>query len=208
MLLLRVELPDRPGALGQVATAMGGVGADISAIEIVERRSDGHVIDDFILAMPPGSLAETIINACAEMPDVKVLWLSRYPDQWNLESDIEVINRMSKQRARAAEILTEDAPTVFRCEWASLVDRKGLKVLHATERAPEFTADQLRELGDLAKAGRHAMGEDWMPDWGDVAVAAAPVDEDRTLLVGRQGGPEFLDSELFRLEHLASVARA
>ena len=47
-----------------------------------------------------------------------------------------------------------------------------------------------------------------MPDWGDVAVAAAPVDEDRTLLVGRQGGPEFLDSELFRLEHLASVARA
>lgn len=186
---------------------MGGVGADISAIEIVERRSDGHVIDDFILTMPPGTLAETIINACADMPDVKVLWLSRYPDQWNLESDIEVINRMSKQRGRSAQILTEDAPTVFRCEWAALIDRQRLVVLHATERAPEFTADQLRALGDLSQASRHLMGEGWMPDWGEVTVASAPIDDERTLLVGRQGGPEFLDSELLRLEHLASVAR-
>jgi len=33
--LLRVELPDVPGSLGAVATALGAVGADI------ERSSDG-----------------------------------------------------------------------------------------------------------------------------------------------------------------------
>ncbi|MCW2770497.1 MAG: amino acid-binding protein, partial [Aeromicrobium sp.] len=35
--LLRVELPDVPGSLGTLATALGGAGADIEAIEIVER---------------------------------------------------------------------------------------------------------------------------------------------------------------------------
>lgn len=206
-MLLRVELPDRPGTLGHVATAMGTVGADISAIEIVEKHGDGSVIDDFILTMPPGSLAETIISACAEVPDVHVLWLSRYPDQWNIESDIEVINRMSQHRPQAAAILTEDAPTVFRCEWAALVNRDDGEVLHATEKAPEFTVEQIHALGELSTPVRRDMGADWMPDWGEVAVASAPVDDRRTLLLGRQGGPAFLDSELFRLEHLASAAR-
>ncbi|SER66749.1 hypothetical protein SAMN05443377_10584 [Propionibacterium cyclohexanicum] len=186
---------------------MGTVGADISAIEIVEKHGDGSVIDDFILTMPPGSLAETIISACAEVPDVRVLWLSRYPDQWNIESDIEAINRMSKHRGRAAQILTDDATTVFRCEWAALVNRQTREVVHATDKAPEFTPAQIDALGDLSAPVRREMGADWMPDWGEVTVAGAPVDEQRTLLLGRQGGPAFLDSELFRLEHLASAAR-
>ena len=33
--LLRVELPDVPGSLGRVATAIGEAGGDIEAIEIV-----------------------------------------------------------------------------------------------------------------------------------------------------------------------------
>ncbi|MFT8395993.1 amino acid-binding protein [Propionibacterium sp.] len=186
---------------------MGTVGADISAIEIVEKHGDGSVIDDFILTMPPGSLAETIISACTEVPDVRVLWLSRYPDQWNIESDIEVINRMSKNRSEAAIILAQDAPTVFRCEWAALVNRKNGAVHFSTAKAPDFTVEQIGALGELSQPARHEMGPDWMPDWGEVTVASAPVDEERTLLLGRQGGPAFLDSELFRLEHLASAAR-
>ncbi|MDQ3591372.1 MAG: amino acid-binding protein, partial [Actinomycetota bacterium] len=34
--LLRVELPDVPGSLGTLASALGTTGADIQAIEIVE----------------------------------------------------------------------------------------------------------------------------------------------------------------------------
>ena len=40
--LLRVELPDVPGSLGRVATAIGEAGGDIEAIEIVEHRGVGH----------------------------------------------------------------------------------------------------------------------------------------------------------------------
>src|SRR5680860_290929 len=42
--LLRVELPDVPGSLGVLATALGDAGADIEAIEIIEHRDDGMIV--------------------------------------------------------------------------------------------------------------------------------------------------------------------
>ena len=41
---MRVTLPDRPGSLGAVATAMGGVGADINAVEIVSAPGAGTTV--------------------------------------------------------------------------------------------------------------------------------------------------------------------
>ncbi|MDN5805244.1 MAG: amino acid-binding protein, partial [Microlunatus sp.] len=60
---MRVALPDRPGSLGAVATAIGSVGGDINAVEIVE-KGNGVVIDDFIFGLPPNQLPETIVVAC------------------------------------------------------------------------------------------------------------------------------------------------
>ena len=39
--LLRVELPDVPGSLGRLASAIGASGANIDAIEIVARDGGG-----------------------------------------------------------------------------------------------------------------------------------------------------------------------
>ena len=38
--LMRVSLPDVPGSLGAMASAIGAAGGNIEAIEIVEHRSD------------------------------------------------------------------------------------------------------------------------------------------------------------------------
>jgi len=35
--LLRVHVPDRPGSLGALATALASVGADILSVDVVER---------------------------------------------------------------------------------------------------------------------------------------------------------------------------
>lgn len=42
--LIRVQLPDRPGALGAVASRIGSVGGDVVSIEILER--DGGIVVD------------------------------------------------------------------------------------------------------------------------------------------------------------------
>jgi ACT domain-containing protein len=49
-LLVRVSLPDRPGALGSVASRIGAVGGDIVSVDIL-RREDGHAVDEFVVEL-------------------------------------------------------------------------------------------------------------------------------------------------------------
>src|SRR5690625_5317624 len=75
--LLRIELPDVPGALGAVATALGEAGADITAVEVVEHR-DGWVVDDVLLDLQPPDLPDRLVSACQSVDGVRVHWVSRY----------------------------------------------------------------------------------------------------------------------------------
>jgi hypothetical protein len=93
--LLRISLLDRPGALGAVATALGEAGANIHAMEVVE-RAGGYVVEDFLVRLPPGRLIDTLVAACHKVPDVSVEWVSRYPSDGNLQSDLETLERQDE----------------------------------------------------------------------------------------------------------------
>lgn len=204
MLLIRLVLPDRPGQLGAVASAMGTVGADIQAVEIVE-RDETSVVNDFMLELPPGSLPDELVSACTQLDGVEVLWLSRYPESWGLESDIQLLNRMVAEPEAAAEILADAAPVVFHCHWALLV---GLEpeahLVGATQLAPALGPEHLAQLGDLSSLGRVDLPDGWLEHWGATTCAVAPTSSAQTVVLGRQGGPAWLDSELARLRLLAS----
>jgi ACT domain-containing protein len=61
---LQVSLPDRPGSLGMLASAIGSAGADIRGLEVV-KSEDGTGYDDIIVAVPgtdPSDLVE-ILNS-------------------------------------------------------------------------------------------------------------------------------------------------
>lgn len=207
MFLMRVSLPDRPGALGAVATAVGLVGCDIRSIEIVESR-EGHGIDDFMLDIPTGVLPDTVVSACQEVPGVQVLWISRHHDNGTLLTDLATLEQMTRDPQHAAEVLVDSAPPVFHCQWAVLVHRarNRLEVSYATAMAPDLDEDALRRVGDLDTDGSAELAAGWVPAWSESTLAWAPVGEDRTILVGRTGGPDWLPSELARLRHLSALA--
>lgn len=184
---------------------MGTVGVDITAMEIVE-RGDGWVVDDFMVTLPPNGLADTLVSTCNEIDGVKVQWISRYPDSWGLEGDIEVLNRMVAEPEHAAEILTEAAPLVFHCQWAALLDARTGEMLAGSDQAPDFDASNVAVLGELRKLRALSLQRDWLPMWGDTEAAICPVPGRRSLVLGRQGGPVFVDSELKRLQHLAAMS--
>ena len=64
--LLRVLLPDRPGMLGAVATALGETGADILSVDVVERAA-GVAVDDLIVELAPGKLADSLVTAASAL---------------------------------------------------------------------------------------------------------------------------------------------
>lgn len=202
--MIRIQLPDTPGSLGSVATAMGTANADISAIEIVEKGPD-YVIDDFILTLPPTTMPDTLVSACGMLDEVHVLWLSRYPENWSIESDIAALNRMSEDPEHSAEILCGAVPVVFHTQWAALFDVDE-QVIISTALAPEFTAEGIARLAPMGRTHTAELEADWMPGWGDTIIAVVPLSQGRCLVVGRQGGPGFLASELNRLQHMAALA--
>jgi hypothetical protein len=184
---------------------MGRAGADINAVEIVEKY-EGYAIDDFMVELPVGTAADSLVTACESEPGVEVVWVSHYPEAWGLQADVDVLNAMTEEPDRADEILTTQAPAVFRVSWAVLVDRNGGGVLTHSEMAPDLDAAGVAALGPLDELRSGELPEDWIPGWGEMLIAVAPMRRDAAIVLARRGGPEFIKSELARLRHLAALA--
>lgn len=195
MLLLRVELPNVPGSLGRLASAIGAAGGDIEAIEIVDKRPDGTDVDDVLLDMVDGAMPDSVVSACNAVDGVQVLWISRYLAGGNLFLDLEVVESLTTEPEIALDRLVEALPVAFRCEWAARVSigEGGAEIECATEGAPTTI-----ELQPGLGPARQSVGDD--------LVAVAPVGRSRLVAIGRRGGPPFLDSELARLGHLVGLA--
>ena len=209
MFLMRITLPDRPGSLGSVATAMGGVGADINAVEIVEKRAEGSVVDDFIVDLPPNQLPETLVTACQNLPGVRVEWIARYPEGGGLQSDLEALERMTADPPHAAETLVSLCPVVFRSHWASLLDLSdgAARACSWTTLAPDLTPELAAKFMPFDTTHRIDLEAEWTPGWADTTAVVTPLTRDRVIIIGRLGGPSFLDSEIARLHHLAALVK-
>ena len=70
--VVRIALPDRPGALGLVASRIGAVGGDIVAINILEREH-GHAVDEFVIEIGGHHLIELLQTEIHEVDGVTVL---------------------------------------------------------------------------------------------------------------------------------------
>ncbi|MCU1677759.1 MAG: amino acid-binding protein [Frankiales bacterium] len=210
--LLRVALPDRPGALGAVATAIGAVGGDIESIVVVERTAEAAV-DDILVHLPTGALADTLYTAVAST-GARVESLRRWAGAIDLHRDMDLVEELAiAERASVLMVLTEFVPDVLRCAWSLLIGKEEAKagLLAGSTAAPELDEVDVSWL-PMVKARRVATDEPWLPAdlrREDMQLAAAPVGGSPVaLVVGRPGGPPFLDSELARLAHLCSLAAA
>jgi len=70
--VVRIALPDRPGALGLVASRIGAVGGDIVAINILQ-RDGGQAVDEFVVEIGGEHLVELLQNEIHEVDGVTVL---------------------------------------------------------------------------------------------------------------------------------------
>jgi hypothetical protein len=192
--LLRVELPDVPGSLGRLATAIGEAGGDIEAIEIVEKNHDGTAVDDVLLETAPGGMPDSIVSACNALDGVRVIWISRYAAGGNLFLDLEAVEALTEEPAHAMERLVDVLPQTFRADWAARVHRVDGMLDH-TESAPDLPFVEIEHSTALDLDGEP-----------DTLCAGARIDGNQIVVIARRGGPEFLDSELARLGHLVSLA--
>jgi hypothetical protein len=206
--LLRVVMPDRPGSLGAVATAIGVAGGDIVGLDVVEHRRDGRAVDDVLVALPSGRLPDGLVSACLSVDGVEVEFVGHYSPGAHLHRDLEAVEAMTAEPAQAEDVLVDLVPGVFRSGWAVLVADEGgtVTVLRASTGAPRTDLDPT--WLPLTGPRRLAPRPGWSPEsWHDVEAVAVPVGSPhRAIVFGRDGGPRILDSELARLTHLVALA--
>lgn len=209
--LLRLVMPDRPGILGAVATALGTAGIDIVSLDVLERGT-GIAVDDVVVDLPPGRLPDSLITVAQGVPDVRVESLRPFAGPLDTHRELELLDALARAgEGAAASLLAAELPRVFHSGWAVVLDcgPDGWAVTAASEAAPGFEGVALPWL-PLEGARLLPSDDEWLPErWREMAIEmmAAPYGGDHcAVVVGRSGGPAFRRSELLRLVHLIGIA--
>jgi hypothetical protein len=114
--VVRVWLPDRPGALGQVASRIGAVRGDVVGIEILE-RGGGRAIDELVVHLPDDGLVELLVAEIAQVDGVDV-------EAHDAQLAALVIAEHLTRAAAAQdvlEVLCRELAEQMACEWATVV---------------------------------------------------------------------------------------
>jgi hypothetical protein len=207
--LLRIVLPDRPGALGAVATALGQVGADILSLDVIERRPD-QATDDLVVELPPDKLADSLVTAAATVDGVRVESIRPYAGQIDPHRELELLTNLAERPEESETLLADGVARIFRAGWALVLAEPALGQA-AVAAGSGSTAPEVTSLAvpwwPPRPARSLAADDEWAPpDWDRLGteLAVAPLGKG-ALLVGRPA-LRWLPSELVRLQHLAAVA--
>ncbi|NYI83073.1 hypothetical protein HNR68_001703 [Saccharopolyspora hordei] len=207
--LIRVQIPDQPGTLGSVASALGEIGADILSVDVVE-RGGGVAIDDLVVELPSGRLPDVLITAAESVDGVTVDAVRPYAGVLDTHRELELVEEIAAEPSRGLQIFAEGVPKIIRSGWAMVFGHRsgGAEQLAASTSAPQEGYLELPWL-PLARASILDGDDTWVPEtWRELGteLAATPIGKpDRVLLAGRPGGPMFRAAELARLAHLAGI---
>lgn len=119
LLRVRVTLPDRPGALGQVARTLGVAGADIVQVVVLERLG-GRAVDDFTVVWPGASRVDRLLAGLAAIPGVQVdgLWRAIGAPTTGGQ-DAELLAQVAANPTDGLATLVDALPGLLAADWAA-----------------------------------------------------------------------------------------
>jgi malate dehydrogenase (oxaloacetate-decarboxylating) len=140
----RCRIVNRPGMLGQLTSAIGSVGGDIRALDIVRVEGNGIVRDITVLAADADH-AQKLIQRMSAVPGVEVLEYSDRTFLAHLGGKIEVTPRMSiRTRDDLSMVYT---PGVARICLAIAEDPRRVRNLTIKRNAVAIVSDGSAVLG-------------------------------------------------------------
>lgn len=137
--VLRVWLPDRPGALGAVASRIGAVKGDVIGIEILE-TGQGQAVDELVVQLPEATLLDLLVSEVRQVDGVEVEEVRPAgPDGHDPRRDTLVTaSRLVAATDRGAllRVVRDHAPLALSATWVAVVDVESGRALAAGAGAP------------------------------------------------------------------------
>lgn len=202
--VVRVWVPDRPGALGQVASRIGAVRGDVVGIDILERGA-GRAIDELVVELPDAGLVSLLLAEIGQVDGVDVEDVRHVsgdvtdPRLDALETAALLVGAGSEEELLSA--LVGHARRDFATQWAVVVDleERSLLASHGSPPPPGWLVAFVAGSRSSAAVCSGECGPD------DVAWAALGTSR-LALLLGRQGRP-FRAKERHQLAALCRIAQ-
>jgi len=231
--VVRLWLPDRPGALGAVASRIGAVRGDVVGIDILERGA-GRVIDELVVDLPDADLVSMLVAEITQVDGVDVEDV-RPSTEHVLDARLDALETAevlvkATSVEEVCESLVAHAARDFEAQWCVLSGfdaaepSVSIGVPPAAAWLRAFVAGSRYSVDGLPGDDREAPGASGAPDSGsassgapdptaflsgehgpdDVAWAPLPT-ADRALVLGRKGRP-LRTRERRQLAALARIA--
>jgi len=118
---VRFSVPDRPGTLGRVTSAIGSVGADIAEIDVLESES-GRALDDVFVRVRDAAHLERVAARLENLAGVTVTGRQCPAPPVTGHADLELIDQVLARPERGLQTLVDGAPHSFGADWAALVE--------------------------------------------------------------------------------------
>lgn len=214
LVLVRLVLEDRPGALARAAGAIADAGGDIVTMDVVD-RDGGTVTDDFVVELSsaaPSDL-EVLAHRLDEVSGVIVECVRPTPEA-ELHRELELITTFAVDTVPSLDrldLLARLIPAMLRCDWAAVLSCTGstVGITHSSGSGPRIRWSSLPWL-PLQAATILDVDDPWVPAvWqrGEMlALAAAPINPQTSVLVCRSSGPVFRPREVVQLGQLGALA--
>jgi len=203
--VVRVWVPDRPGALGQVASRIGAVRGDVVGIDILERGA-GRAIDELVVELPDAGLVDLLVQEIGQVDGVDVEDVRPVQGPAH-DARVEALETAARlvEAASAGDLLGQlcaDARREFDAEWCAVLSlgAEGSLLCGDGDLPPAAWLAAFLE-GTRFSSSRVASPP---PGPDDVAWAALPRSGAEVVL-GRHGRP-FRQRERNQLDVLARIA--
>ncbi|MDR7329150.1 amino acid-binding ACT domain protein [Corynebacterium guangdongense] len=214
--LIRVALPDTPGSLGRLAEAFGRVGANIQSVDIVEVTPGRVVVDDIVVSLSPGVMADVVITAANSVEGADVDSIRPFSGRVDRRGQIEMLAQVARHAHNVPQAMADlmlVLPTSMTASWALVLRTDGpITRVAASAAAPEDDGSTPERIDVDRARTLHPEKDLWLPESWTVlesALAAAPLKgTDMVIVVARAGGPDFLAGEIDHLHNLATIVGA
>jgi hypothetical protein len=200
--IVRVWVPDRPGALGAVASRIGAVRGDLVGIDILERGA-GRAIDELVVDLPSESLVKLLISEVSQVDGVDVEDVRRASDAL-ADPRLDALETAANLVSQSAigpllKSLARGSVRDFQSDWASIVEPDLPE--HVVLVGPAPPGEWLQAFLAGSRASVAPRPGEVAPDdvaWADMDAAGL------VLILGRQGRP-FRVRERRQLTALARI---
>ena len=182
--VVRVWIPDRPGALGAVASRIGSVRGDLIGIDILERGA-GMAIDELVVTLPSEDLVTLLVKEIGEVDGVAVEDVHHVPGESLPDprlAALETAALLVRQTSPDAVLgsLVEHAANDFSFEWGAVLDSVGQRLMASVGTPPPTPW-----ISAFVSGSRAASTPEGPEDVAWASLARASLD----LVVGRPGRP-------------------